>query len=282
MANSLPILNDGTFDAAILAQPQRLSAQAARLSVRLPGTAGLLAGRYFLARCGAQTAQERAERWDIYGRRALFAAGPPRPYLPDDAVEPSGVALDLLLPLDDDPGHRWLAALPAGAALNLIGPLGRGFPGGDNRARNLLLAGDAARAAALLPLVEETLDRGGRVAFLYLAGPDDAAPFITALPLAVEVHVCTGEAALAAALAAALPWADRLCAALPPSLSPLLADTVRGVRLRWDDGFALTLVQADLLCGTGACLACAVPTASGGLTRACVHGPVFDLKRLVK
>ncbi len=282
MANTLPTFDDGTFDAAILAPPQPLSAQAARLAVRLPAEAGPLAGRYFLARCGAQTPEERAERWEIYGRRALFAAGPPRPYLPGDATEPSGVAIELLLPLDGDPGHRWLAALPAGAALNLVGPLGRGFPSADGGARNLLLAGDAARAAALLPLVDDALDRGGRVAFVYLAGADDPAPLIAALPLAVEVHACAGEAALAAALAAALPWADRLCAALPPSLSPLLAEAVRGARLRWDDGFALTLAQADLLCGTGACLACVVPTASGGMTRACVHGPVFDLKRLAR
>jgi dihydroorotate dehydrogenase electron transfer subunit len=39
-------------------------------------------------------------------------------------------------------------------------------------------------------------------------------------------------------------------------------------------------VDADLACGYGACLACVVPLANGSLTRACVHGPVFDLLEL--
>jgi len=36
-------------------------------------------------------------------------------------------------------------------------------------------------------------------------------------------------------------------------------------------------VDAPLVCGVGACLACAVPLPRGGVTRSCVHGPVFDL-----
>lgn len=40
-------------------------------------------------------------------------------------------------------------------------------------------------------------------------------------------------------------------------------------------------VEADYLCGYGACLACTVPTAGGGVTRACIHGPILPLSRLV-
>ena len=52
------------------------------------------------------------------------------------------------------------------------------------------------------------------------------------------------------------------------------------MRLRLESGFALALVESDLACGYGACLACVVPLAGGSLTRACVHGPVFDLLEL--
>ena len=68
-------------------------------------------------------------------------------------------------------------------------------------------------------------------------------------------------------------WGHRL------GVQPVAWETP-GTRLRVEPDFAYLLVQADLLCGSGACLACVVPTAGGGLTRTCVHGPVFDLTRL--
>jgi len=68
-----------------------------------------------------------------------------------------------------------------------------------------------------------------------------------------------------------------------------LAYEIQQRRYRLEAGFAQVLVDADLMCGVGACLACVVPTAGGGFTRACVHGrftracvhgPVLDLTRL--
>jgi len=59
-----------------------------------------------------------------------------------------------------------------------------------------------------------------------------------------------------------------------------VAGLVRERRFRLEEGFAQALVEADLVCGVGACLSCVVPLSSGGLTRACTHGPVLDLVRL--
>ena len=61
-----------------------------------------------------------------------------------------------------------------------------------------------------------------------------------------------------------------------------LAEIIRNRRFRLEENYAHMLVRADLACGYGACLACVVPTANGGVTRACVHGPVIDLTRLIE
>ena len=83
-------------------------------------------------------------------------------------------------------------------------------------------------------------------------------------------------------LADTLAWADLLCVASPTLQPELLAQSIRTARFRLEEGFAQILVDADLVCGVGACLACVVPTAGGGLTRACVHGPVIDLVKLAR
>jgi aerobic-type carbon monoxide dehydrogenase small subunit (CoxS/CutS family) len=51
--------------------------------------------------------------------------------------------------------------------------------------------------------------------------------------------------------------------------------------LRLEQGFAQALIQVELPCGVGACLACTIPLPNGSRTRACVHGPVFDLTTLL-
>ena len=131
----------------------------------------------------------------------------------------------------------------------------------------------------LLPLADAILDRGGHVTLL-LRGASGDEETIRSLPIAVEVHSARTDAEWAAALADSVRWADQICAALPAADFLPLAETIRQRRFRLDPGFALLLVEADLACGYGACLACVVPLANGNLTRACVHGPVFDLLEL--
>ncbi len=79
----------------------------------------------------------------------------------------------------------------------------------------------------------------------------------------------------------ALRWSDQVCTAIAAAHLPAVADAIRRIRVRFDAGFAFSFVDADLACGYGACLACVVPLANGNLTRACLHGPVFDLLELM-
>lgn len=269
--------DDGTITGWVLEAPRLLAGQSV-LTLALP--AGLpnarVAGRYFLARCGATSAAERAEQWETYLRRPLFAVsrGPLHP----DAAREFGAheCWQMAAPLTGDPGYGWLRGLAPGAAVNLIGPLGNGFYLAPTT-RNLLVVADAARLAPLLALFDAMLDRGGHVTLALAGGAVDAAQ----LPVAVEVQPLPADESWLAALAAPLRWADQLCLALPAATYPALADAIRGQRLRLESGFALALVEADLACGYGACLACVVPLGNGGLTRACVHGPVIDLLELV-
>lgn len=245
---------------------------------------GTMAGRYFLARCGAQTRAERMRNWSIYARRPLFVVctrNPSKAGWKSQAAD--GDAWTLALPTpSNDPGYSWLAGLDIGETVNLLGPLGNGFrPPGPGA--NLLLLADAERFPLLLPLIEPTLDRGGRVTALLLTNGDsglDREALLTLLPLAAELRLAASMDDLFDQLAGTLTWADRLCVTMPGLSLTRLTGLVREQRFRLEKGFAQVLVDADLVCGAGACLSCVIPLANGGLTRACVHGPVLDLTQL--
>jgi hypothetical protein len=272
---------DGTLDAEVI--ETACAADRVQLTVALPTglDQALPAGRYFLARCGAQSWEERLTQWSIYVRRPLYAGEVRRL---DD--EQAAWTLSATAGLTDAPigltdvGIAWLSRRLPGERINLIGPLGTGFPQPDP-SQNTLLAVDLRHLPIMQPLIEAALDRRGRVTLIVRAD-DDVAPdaLHKGLPIAVELRLARTLDELAGHLQETLLWADRLCAALPDLDSAKLADLIRQTRLRVEPEFAYVLVQADLLCGSGACLACVVPTAGGGLTRACVHGPVFDLTRL--
>jgi dihydroorotate dehydrogenase electron transfer subunit len=275
------VADDGTITGWVIEAPRAFAGQTV-LTLALPADTphARISGRYFLARCGAQTAAERAEQWEIYLRRPLFGVWrePLRDPPTGDRAERHDRWL-VAVPPGDDPGFAWLRRLAPGAPLNLLGPLGNGFflaPG----TRNLLVVADVDRLAPLTALFDAALDRGGHVTLAVRQGAVDAT-LQTQLPVAVEVQTLpTGDGWLAA-LAAPLRWADQLCLALPASTYVALAEAIRRQRLRLESGFGFALVDADLACGYGACLACVTPLGNGGLTRACVHGPVIDLLELV-
>lgn len=261
---------------AHIAGPVRWVAGAPCLPLRLPegSTAleGQIAGRYFLARCAEEVDGERTE-WSLYLRRPLYA------------VQQRREEWLLHLPPDEDPGHAWLRRRAEGAAVDLLGPFGNGFALPEN-GRNLLLLADLTDnpgwLALLLALLEPMLDRGGRVTLLLRLDGSLDETALSHLPIAVEIQTAPDERAWEQALAIAIPWADQICAGVGRGRYTSLAQAIQSKRFRLEEGFCQILVQADILCGVGACLACVIPTANGGITRACAHGPVFDLTRLAQ
>jgi dihydroorotate dehydrogenase electron transfer subunit len=271
------LLDDGTIT-AIVDAPVRTAHGALWLTLLLPPRvdAERSAGRFMLARCGAQSRQERDTQWSIYLRRPLFAAARPQVVGGEQQV-----LWRLTTPMNDEPGLAWLADRQVGETINLTGPCGNGFPLLP-LTRRLLLIADAGRLGLVIPLVDEALDRGGQVSLLLLdAGPDpiDTDTLRAGLPLAVEVHLL-GRSAWPQGIDDNLLWSDQVCTAIAAEHLPALAKSIRSTRIRFDAGFAFSLVDADLACGYGACLACVVALANGSLTRACIHGPVFDLLEL--
>ncbi len=245
------------------------------LRVQVP--AGLIqpqdgvAGRYVLARCGAGGAAARGEAWSLYARRPLFVCGYARSEVTD--------IWRLHVPGDDDAGHGWLRSLPEESALNLIGPLGIGFRI-HPATRNLLLLASWESIAPLLPLIDPILAAGGRVT-LIVHTPQPLSPVQrNSLPLAVEIRSVATTGDLMAALAQTIRWADQIAVTLPAPLYPPIMQSVREHRFHVEADFVQALVEADLLCGVGACLACVIALPHGGITRACIHGPVFDLAQV--
>src|SRR5690606_19351313 len=120
-----------------------------------------------------------------------------------------------------------------------------------------------------LPIIHDMLDRGGRVTLI--TPPDAAAQDLRPLlPLAVELRTSAADEDWSRHLAETLRWADHLCASLPASTYQPLADQLRQARFQVEPNFAHVLIESDLACGFGACLACVVPLPAGGVTRACL------------
>lgn len=244
---------------------------APHLVVELPATThdGLVAGRFFLAR--AEAGDEATRAWDHYLRALLY------PIQIERGETAMRVSLAPAQPYA--PAAQWLRARLPGYTMDLLGPLGNGFRL-HAPSRTLLLVGDALRVPLLLPLTTGMLDRAGRVSILVRAeADDDLTPILDLLPLAVEMQRVEPRR-FVAAVGDTCGWADQvaLCAGDVDVAS--LAHEIRRRRYRLEDGYAQALVITPMPCGCGACLACLVSLGRGGFTRACVHGPVFDLNRL--
>lgn len=269
-------------------------------TVRLPSKPGpqfqTLSGLYFLVRCSTSVGPERGDDWSIYPRQPLFICGRQardqddlwQLYLPTCQVEhgahsESGPETG---GYTRDNGLEWLAKRVSGDLLNLLGPFGNGFtlrPGPHNLLILVDIRDEPSWFWQLLPLCEHALDRGSRVTLLIRSNDDSSVTDLVArLPVQVEVRTFSSERQWLEQIHGTIAWSDQLCAGVPPESYGELLNIVRNTRFRVDRNFAQILVRADLLCGVGACLACAIPTARGGYTRACVHGPVFDLTALTE
>jgi dihydroorotate dehydrogenase electron transfer subunit len=151
------------------------------------------------------------------------------------------------------------ADLEPGAALDLIGPVGRGFILPPRATHVLVWCHSPAR---LLGLIHHALDR--RFAVTLLLPADVPLP---ELPLEVEIQrePLTAELAL---------WADVAALDLPDSLDQ--ARELRALCLPRPAEFVQALITPPMPCGTGACQACWVELGHGRKL-ACADGPVFEL-----
>jgi dihydroorotate dehydrogenase electron transfer subunit len=184
--------------------------------------------------------------------------------------------------MDGDPGTGWLARQPVGAALDLLGPLGRPFALPKEPVACTLVGG-GHRSAPLFSLAERLRERGCAVHML-LAANTQAEIFgaLDAKRAARTVLVATADGSLgmSGTVGDVLPGVlartntDVVYASGEPDLLHAAADAAER-----HGAWSQTVVDVAMPCGTGVCMSCVLPVVGeDGLTRmvrACTEGPVF-------
>ena len=272
-----PALNaDGSIDAVVVREVEPFGESALltlHLPITLPSTP--VSGRYFLARPCQSTLTEQVNPTPVYLRTALFASS----YRTTQQADGMPVGeWQFLLPQNAHTPLPWLHEVSPTASINFLGPFGNGFQL-NPLCQRLLIVADSARVATMFALIDEALDAGKRVAVV-VQGATLESTLLSRLAIAVELHFAASQEEWEHKTQELLGWTDQLGIAVAPAIYTKLGAWVRQRRSRLDGGFAQVLVEANLLCGVGACLACVVPLSNQSMTRACAHGPVLDLRLL--
>lgn len=251
---------------AILVEQQRFGTWTSIVLRSLPLTSAK-PGQYLALRC------TRAGSFDPLIRQPVFVV----------ATEPIQGTITLLLNVSH-PAYAFISGLPVGATVDIMGPLGKGWQV-DETVRTLALVGTTNAAPELFSLAHHATRDGVAVTVL-LGGPsrDDAPPPFL-LPAAAEYNVAQSKAFASAAIALLddqlLRWADMVAIALPHEYLTKIAQRINNVRIRWSRGFAQVAILPPLACCVGVCGVCTVETRHTERL-ACVDGPVFDLRDLVR
>lgn len=183
------------------------------------------------------------------------------------------------------PATRLLAERKPGTTLDILGPLGRGFPDPAPGYRPVLVGG----GIGLGPLVYAARDFRARAASGGWEAPVLVLGFRTAdqvpvLDLPEGTILCTDDGSAGfrgtAVEAAELAGAGGRYGDEAPSVfyacgpAPMMAALDRAAASR--DAPYWAAVEQWMACGVGACMGCAVRLKDGTYARACVEGPVFD------
>lgn len=163
---------------------------------------------------------------------------------------PAGELAFLVDPIG--PGTLALAALRAGAAIHVLGPLGNGFDLGVGRP--LLVAGGIGIAP--MPYVAEALGGAPAILGFRTEHQAEAARLLPGAKVVVEPTLVTE-------LLPEDPGDVLACG--PERMLEAVRALVPGAQLAW---------EAPMACGFGACYGCVVER-DGGLVRLCVEGPVL-------
>ena len=185
------------------------------------------------------------------------------------------------------PGTRALTALESGESVDVIGPLGRGFPL-PSEPTPCILVGGGYGSAPLFWLAEQLRERGCPVEIvLGAASADRLFGVVEARRVADGVTVTTddGSAGTAGWVSDVVPdlvtrtGAGVIYACGPMGMLRSLGDIAaeRGI-------VAQVAVEEAMACGVGICMTCVMPVrdADGttSMLRSCVDGPVFRSDRV--
>jgi dihydroorotate dehydrogenase electron transfer subunit len=185
------------------------------------------------------------------------------------------------------PGTRWLADLSPRHEVNIIGPLGGGFPLPTDPVPCVLVGGGYG-SAPLFWLAAALRERGCHVEMvLGAASKDRLFGVAEARRVADEVAVTTddGSMGIKGWVSSVLPGVIAGCrAAIVYGCGPMaMLKSVTQIAAA-HDAIAQVAVEESMACGIGVCMTCVMPvTGDDGLTRmarSCIEGPVFAGDRI--
>jgi len=181
-------------------------------------------------------------------------------------------------------GSSWLIAQPAGAAVDVLGPLGNSFTVSP-KSRNLLLVAGGVGAAPLMLLARWAIARDLNVTYLLGAMSEEGLLATDLVPGEVEYVVATNDGSaghqgfVTDLVPRYLEWADQVFSCGPEPMFRSLRQEVLDNRFGEKPTVQLS-VERTMACGVGACLGCVVET-KRGMKTSCLDGPVFDMDGLV-
>ncbi len=183
------------------------------------------------------------------------------------------------------PGSTWLSERGPGNSVDVVGPLGRPFPGAPAGARALLVGGGYG-TAALVGLAARLRADGHPVDAVAGAASADrlcSVPELTGVADRVEVTTDDGSAGrrgmVTLAVDELLAGAGVVYACGPMPMLRAVADaaTARGVP-------SYVAVEESMACGIGVCMTCVLPVIGDDgrtrFSRSCTEGPVFGGDRV--
>jgi dihydroorotate dehydrogenase electron transfer subunit len=183
-------------------------------------------------------------------------------------------------------GTTMLTTAKTGQTLNLLGPLGKGFPLPDKKSVPLLIAGGSG-----FPPLHFLVQRHRSRAHLFLGARNKEClppPSIVRSfkETAEKVHIATDDGSVGVqgtstdilnAFLIKMEQKARLvlyaCGphAMLAAVSRIAAEHAIPCYVSMEERMA---------CGLGACMGCSIPMKAGGYKRACKEGPVFDSREI--
>lgn len=180
------------------------------------------------------------------------------------------------------PGTRWIAALRVGDTVDVVAPLGRGFPLAEPGSACVVVGGGYG-SAPLAWLAQALRERGCRVdAVLGAATRDRLFGVAGVRELAGEVAVTTedGSEGTRGRVTDVLPGLVRASGARTVyacgPMGMLRAVSAQAAEL---GALAQCAVEESMACGIGVCMTCVLPVVGDDgatrMVRSCVEGPVL-------
>ncbi|KWT92757.1 hypothetical protein [Candidatus Magnetominusculus xianensis] len=225
-----------------------------------------LAGQFFMLKSG-----EFGEYTDPLLLRPFSLAS----FIHPDDTYPNGLLMFLIDAVGK--GTNILKRLPVGTRLNIIGPLGRGFPPVADDERLLIAAGGIGIASVLglnkmyhgVPLFYGVRSRGQMIectnSNIQVASDDGSIGDKGSVLALLERHISQLRQSYSGKI--------KIYACGPHGMYKAM------FKMNLDADVYVAL-ETPMACGVGTCLGCAVETTSG-LQMVCKDGPVFNLKDII-